>query len=113
MKKLKSGIVVLWALLKVKFRQLFHGRKEAEIQQQIDELPKYKNPALNAARFEFERRGNLVQAELNKYVIPDDKIESVVEYAIKTLCNQAQMSDKRIARKAADYFKLKPKMQAV
>jgi hypothetical protein len=113
MRKLKSGIIVLWTLLKVKLHFLFHKKEEKKIEEQLEELPRYKNPVHNVARMEFERRGSLIQKELEKYHIPDEKIEPVVEYAIKLLCSNAQMTDQRIVRKAADYFKLKPKMQAV
>lgn len=113
MKKIKSIIVVLRALLKAKIHFLFHQEEKKLVEHQIEETPRYKNPVLNVARLEFERRGALIQAELNKYLIPDEKTPAIVDYAIKMLCSNKQMTDQRIVRKTAEYFKLKPKMQVV
>lgn len=113
MRKIKSAVIVLWTLLKTKVYYLFHKKEEKVIQENIEELPRYKNPVLNVARLEFERRGALITEELDKLFIPDEKMEFVVEYAIKLLCSNKQMTDQRIVRKTAEYFKLKPKMQVV
>lgn len=114
MRKVKAAIIVTWAVLKAWLSP--RKKKYAETEQNIEELPQYKNPALSVARLELERRGNLIKDELDKYAIPEEKTDRVIEYAIKLLCTNAKntnMTERRIARKTAEYFKLKPKMHSV
>lgn len=62
---------------------------------------------LDVARKEFDRRGDEIKEMLERYVIPEAKIKSVVDFCIKTLVNNRQMRSHRIVRKAAEEFKLK------
>jgi hypothetical protein len=61
------------------------------------------------ARSIFDSIGNQVATALNAYDVPDDKIEAVVEFAIKTLAKNPQMTVGRIVRKTVEQFKLKGK----
>lgn len=58
------------------------------------------------ARNAFNDRGNQIAAALDQFTVPDDKVESVVEYCIKLLAGNPHMKNQRIVRKAADKFKL-------
>jgi hypothetical protein len=61
------------------------------------------------ARSIFDSIGNQVATALNAYDVPADKIEAVVEFAIKTLAKNRQMTVGRIVRKTVEQFKLKGK----
>lgn len=57
----------------------------------------------------FKEKGLQIAAILDGYDVPADKIDDVVEYGITMQAKQPQMKVDRIARKIAEYFKLKLK----
>jgi hypothetical protein len=72
-----------------------------------------KNTFEQVARKEFERRAGLVIDGLHRYIIPHETVQVIIDHAMKTLLGHASMSERRIARKVAEHFKLKSKLQAV
>jgi|GEM_PF-7022005 len=47
--------------------------------------------------------------ELDRYDIPEDKIQRVIDYTVDVAMHNPQMKPLRIARKTVEYFKLKLK----
>jgi hypothetical protein len=48
-----------------------------------------------------------VIAELEKYQMPEEKLNAIVDHAVNLLCGNPDMKPHRIARKTAKFFKLK------
>lgn len=65
-----------------------------------------------AARQVFEAKGAEFGELLEMYVIPDDKIEAIVDFGIKTLSKNPLMKVSRIVRKTVDQFKLHKRVHA-
>lgn len=53
---------------------------------------------------------NPIAEILDGYLVPDEKMNAVIEYAMKILVDHKDMKPARIARKTVEYFKLKKKI---
>lgn len=67
------------------------------------------SPLVNASRKKLSELFEPIKDEFLKYDIPDDKMEPVIDHAMRKLIADIDMKPARIARKTAEYFKLKLK----
>ena len=65
------------------------------------------NPRMKFFRDRLEYLFNPVATELKTYAIPEDKFQPVVDHAMQLLIKNIKWAPVKIARKTAEYFKLK------
>lgn len=65
------------------------------------------SPRLQAARDKLEAMFEPVTEQLKTYQLPPEKFQPIVDYAMQLLIKHINWRPERLARKTAEYFKLK------
>lgn len=85
------------------------GEPIATVKGTVSIVKKPTPEQMKAAIDTYNKRGNEVADSLNKYELPNEKAQAIVDHAIYLMTTQPQMKIARVVRKTVEYFKLQLK----